>query len=145
MDEEKPPSSRVLRAINNVRRRLLGDEMSVQFKILGQTPKSGKALCVTCKRAKIIKGQRFEELILCHIFNGSGTTGSRGGVVPFRVAECSEYHPMNRPWLHEMEDMAWIIEARKRGPAGFEASPEDESIMEVVVTKPDKSNMPYDE
>lgn len=116
--------------------------MSVQFKILGQTPSSGKALCLTCKRAKVIRGQRFEELILCGVFSDV-ITRSGGGIVPFRVAECSEYHPVNRPWLSEMEQMAWIIQARKKGPAGFEG-PDDDSIMEVIVTRPDKNSDSYE-
>jgi hypothetical protein len=44
---------------------------------------------------------------------------------------------MNVPWLHEMEQMAWKIEARKRGPVGFTEGQLAE--MEVVVTPPRKS------
>lgn len=41
-----------------------------------------------------------------------------------------------------MEDMAWKIEARKRGPAGFGEAVKDDS-MEVIITPPRKdSNVP---
>ena len=59
--------------------------------------------------------------------------------VPFRVAECASYHPTNMPWLHEMEQIAWKIEARKRGTVGFEP---DRSEMEIIITPPSKDDGP---
>ncbi len=59
-------------------------------------------------------------------------------MIKFKVAECSEYHPMNVPYLHEMKDIAWKIEARKRGPTGFGADAVKEGEMEVIVTPPKK-------
>jgi hypothetical protein len=98
----------------------------LQFKIHGSTPVGGKSLCVTCKFAKIVKGQNCQELTYCEaIFENRP--------VPFRIAECSRYHPSNMPWLHEMEQMAWKIEARRKGPAGF-SDPQGE--MEVIITAP---------
>jgi hypothetical protein len=47
------------------------------------------------------------------------------------------YHPTNVPWLHEMEQMAWKIEARKRGPSGF--SQPAESEMVVVISPPNNT------
>lgn len=101
--------------------------MALQIKIHGATPKSTKTLCITCKNASIIKGQNCEEMVKCgsNLFEG---------FVPFRIAECSQYHPSNMPWLHEMEQMAWKIEARRRGPVGFEKT--DDGQMEIVIVKP---------
>lgn len=119
--------------------------MSVQFKIVGGTPKLGKSLCATCKHAVHAKGQNMEEVIRCR--GGVFSAGGDGpGFVPFRIAECSEYHPMNMPYLYEMKEIAWNIEARKRGQAGFQPNPDnpDEKIQ-VVVTKPKHSHDPLDD
>jgi hypothetical protein len=107
----------------------------LQIKIHGATPKGGKSICHSCKKATVIKGQNCQEVILCGLFDG-------GGRVPFKVAECGGYHPVNMPWLHEMEDMAWKIEARRRGPVGFNDPTARESEMEVVVVRPRNSNVP---
>jgi len=99
--------------------------VALQIKIQGETPKSGKSLCHTCKYSSIVVGQNCEELIVCqHVFEGR---------VTFKVARCGEYHPSNMPWKHEMEDMAWKIEARKRGQKGFQPDGPD---LQVVVTPP---------
>ena len=114
--------------------------MSVRLHILDATPKSGKTICLTCKRSTIVKGQNCEEVVLCAgPFSGNGSYGT----VPFRVSSCGSYHPMNTPWLHEMKDIAWNIEARKRGPAGF-TPPEGEDVMEVVIKKPREKYDPID-
>jgi hypothetical protein len=109
----------------------------IQITIHGATPKSGPSLCKTCKHAKSVKGQNCQEIVLCHMFSPYGGLGR----VPFRVAECVTYHPSNVPWLREMEEMAWKIEARKRGPVGFEP---DKCDMEIVITKPKSSGPPED-
>lgn len=111
----------------------------IQIKVHGETPRGGKSICHTCKNAKIVKGQNCEEYIACGAYEMFKATGGR---VPFKVAECSKYHPVNMPWLHEMEEMAWIVEARKRGPAGFgEAVAEGQ--MEVIVRRPhDREDTP---
>jgi len=112
----------------------------LQIKIHGATPKGGKSLCLTCKRAAVVKGQNCQEIIFC--LNGPFREKGR---IPFKVAECGSYHPVNVPWLHEMEDMAWKIEARKRGPAGFnDPTARGEGEMEIVVTRPQTSNCPTD-
>jgi hypothetical protein len=63
----------------------------------------------------------------------------KNDIVPFRVAECGKYHPSTMPYLHEMEAMAWKIEARKRGPAGF-GDAVTSTEMEIVVTPPRKDD-----
>jgi hypothetical protein len=110
----------------------------MSFKIINGTPKSGKSLCLTCKHGKVVKGQECQEVLFCSsVFSKNYSYG----YVPFRISECAEYHPSNMPWLHEMENMAWKIEARKRGPVGFEP---DRCEMEIVITKPTSSNLPED-
>lgn len=103
----------------------------MKFKINGATPKGGKTICLSCKQAQIVKSQNCQELIACK----AGIFYASSGIVPWKVAECSSYHPTNVPWLHEMEQIAWKVEARKRGPSGFQV-PEGEDVMEVVISKP---------
>jgi hypothetical protein len=96
----------------------------------GETPKTGKPLCKSCKHASFVRSQTGVERTVCdtHLFNASKH------IVTFPVYSCTAYHPSNVPWLNEMEDMAWIVEARKRGPAGFQQPGEGE--MEIVINKP---------
>jgi hypothetical protein len=108
----------------------------IEIKISGGTPRSGKPLCLTCKRGTHVTGQNCEERIIC----GADIFNSTNGVVTMRVSSCGSYDPSNVPWLHEMEQMAWKIEARKRGPKGFE-NPDGE-LMEVVIKKPQHNAMP---
>lgn len=110
----------------------------LQIKIHGATPKGGKSICLTCKKGTVVKGQNCQEVVFCGLFSESN-----GGRVPFKVSECANYHPINIPWLHEMEEMAWKIEARRRGPAGFN-DPAQRGEMEVVVTRPRNSSLPPD-
>lgn len=114
--------------------------MALSIKIHGETPKSGKAICHSCKHASVVIGQNCEERIICGEYGLWNPHGP--GIVRFRVASCGAYHPTNQAWLHEMKEMAWKIEARKRGPAGFGEAVKDES-MEVIITPPSKdSNVP---
>lgn len=111
------------------------------FKMIGATPKSGKSLCETCKHARFVRGQNLEERIIC----GGGmfvTPEGDQGPVRFKVADCSMYHPANHPFLHEMKQIAWNVEARHRGPVGFEPGQSD---MEVIVTPPKKKHDPLDQ
>lgn len=106
--------------------------MSLQIRVHGGTPKSGKSICHTCKHAKIVRGQNCEERIICSAGLWANSMISAMGVVRFRVAECGSYHPSNMPWKHEMEEMAWMIEARRRGPSGFQSN----EPLEVIITPP---------
>jgi hypothetical protein len=120
--------------------------MALQIKISGGTPKQGKSLCTTCKWAEITRGQNMEEHVECNY----GMFSAYRGRVPFRVAECNVYHPSNMPTLEEMKAIAWNVEARKRGPVGFEKSETtEENEMEVIVTPPKKKGgdmpTPWDE
>lgn len=107
----------------------------LQIKILGQTPKGGRTLCATCKSASRVLGQNCEEIIFCSYFRETKFQG----VVPFKVAECGSYHPTNVPWLHEMEAIAWSVEARRKGPVGF-SDPARDGEMEIVIKKPRSYN-----
>lgn len=102
------------------------------FKILGGTPKTGASLCNSCRHRKYVRTQNGKEVTRCNAFMFGEYVP-----VPFPVYECSAHHPTNMPFLHEMEEIAWVIEARRRGPKGFaDGVPIEEGEMEVVVRKP---------
>lgn len=103
--------------------------MGLQIKILGATPTSGRSLCMTCKHASVIMGQNCEERVICKAHE----LWLPDHTVKFKVASCGGFHPANMPWKYEMEDMAWIVEARKRGPTGFKNG---DGEMEVVIRGP---------
>lgn len=114
------------------------------FKILGGTPKSGRSLCLSCANMARRIGQNLQDQIFCSSYNFE--TGNGSSIVPFRVSECTEYRPFNQASIKDMNDIAWIIEPRKKGPAGFvdgaikkEGEEEDESQMEIVITPPSKT------
>lgn len=90
----------------------------MSFKIVGEhTPNhSVKSLCVTCRHAQIVKGQRADESItLC-----GGGKGMESWRVRMHVSSCTDYDDKSRPPLWEMEKIAWrfsVDRASKR--AGF--------------------------
>lgn len=100
--------------------------MSISFSMAGSTAKSGPSLCRTCKFAQTVTGQNGEEIIKCDSFSK---------FLNFRVATCSVYHPSNMPWKYEMEEIAWLVEARKRGPVGFKPGDPE---MEYVIVPPNR-------
>jgi hypothetical protein len=102
----------------------------LSIKISGATPIGGQPICHSCKNCNRVIGQNREEILVCE----GGIFRSTSGRVTMRVATCGAYHPSNVPWLHEMEAMAWKVEARKRGPAGF--SQPEENEMEVIISPP---------
>jgi len=104
----------------------------LHIKISGETPCGGTTICRGCKHASVLIGQNCEERIIC----GANMFPNSRGVVTFKVAQCGSFHPVNMPWKHEMEEMAWIVQARRRGPAGF-SKPEDNEM--VVTIKPPNS------
>ena len=110
-------------------------KIHMKVKIQDGTPEFGRSLCYTCKNASIVKGQNGELLVHCNAYVFEHLRNR----VPFKVAECGAYLQINTPDRHEMEKIAWIVEARRRGKPGFQI-PAGEDQMEVTITKPKKNN-----
>ena len=86
------------------------------IKVRGGTPADhGETLCDTCRNAKVIRGQRFEEhLVFCR---GLSYPPVR---IAFRVASCSDYEDHREPTYHELFEKAWILRPpTRRRTAGF--------------------------
>jgi len=81
--------------------------------IKGGTPPGGESLCRTCYWAHIQKGFRESEELLHCCF-------SRFRLIPFPVAECTDYCDKTVPSRQEMERIALTIDpSRARRAAGF--------------------------
>lgn len=101
--------------------------MTITLKVKNGTLIEGESLCRTCRYAHIQKGFReSEEAIFCE-----WTTPFR--VVPFKVADCTDYANKLVPSRWELEKMALLINidpARKplgfRNAVGFAAKDEEE-------------------
>lgn len=52
--------------------------------------------------------------------------------IRFPVETCSVYDDKRTPSLYQMEQIAWQIQSRSRGPTGFA----QENIVEVTISPP---------
>lgn len=84
------------------------------IKVKSGTPDHGRNLCLTCKWAIIVQGHAHSDIrVQCREIDFG-----KHDFVPFPVAECSEYELRGALSLHEMKQMAYLIEPRKDG-VGF--------------------------
>ena len=95
-------------------------------KVIGGTPRGTSSLCKTCRFAHNLKGVNMQESTTCQMMNFR--------VVTFPVDTCSRYDDKRMPSLYDMEQIAWIVRSRARGPAGFAG---DEMVVEI-----ERPNMP---
>jgi hypothetical protein len=81
----------------------------VTIRVKGGTAQGTETLCVTCRRAQIVKGFRVsEEKVFCRSF-------LRDRPVQFPVNQCSDYDDKRLPSKHDMEKIAWILLTKKAG------------------------------
>jgi hypothetical protein len=85
----------------------------MRLKIRGGTVEHGQpSLCLTCRYATIVKGQRLrDEIVEC------SRLGER---VRFPVSSCNGYIDRTHPTIREMEDVAWVLRSDPhRNTIGF--------------------------
>jgi hypothetical protein len=92
-------------------------------KVRGGTPKTISPLCLGCRQAFIARGLNREELVYC------------GGIGPpfrvtFPVVECNRFDDKSQPPIYEMQNIAWIVRSRNRGPMGFTEGGRTEIVVE---------------
>lgn len=100
-------------------------------KVLGGTPQGFDAKCVTCRNAHIIRGLNLQSEIYCRAKTTKDTR------VLFPVYECSLYDDKRNPSLYDMEQIAWEVHSRNRGPVGFA---EQVQRTDIVITPPPQRN-----
>jgi len=87
----------------------------MRLKIQGGTANNGEpTLCLTCRYATVVKGRSLnEEIIACSRL-------AEGTRITFPVISCTEYTDRRRAALHEMEEIAWILQSDpKKKTIGF--------------------------
>ena len=81
-------------------------------KVYGGTPVGNESRCDTCAYVRLIKGYAAKErLIICDRFLDPI-------VIPFPVAECSDYADRRLPDIESLEKVALMVEVRGKS-AGF--------------------------
>ena len=97
-------------------------------KVIGGTPLGNRTLCSTCRLAHHIRGINMQEQTIC-----------RGYTNPmpmrFPIETCSIYDDKRVPSLYQMEQIAWAVTSRSRGPVGFGG----EFTHEIHIEPPDRS------
>ena len=80
--------------------------MVMNIKVKGGTAKGDDApLCVACRFAQVVTGDRGQEYTRC---------AELGARVTFKVVTCSEFVSRQHPSLWHMEDIAWILRTDNR-------------------------------
>lgn len=80
----------------------------MQISVKGGTARSDQSpLCVTCRWAKRVEGDRGQEYTRCSQLDAR---------ITFRVVTCSEFVSRQHPSMWHMESIAWILrtDTRKR-------------------------------
>lgn len=96
------------------------------IKVRDGTPKTATSLCVTCRNATIVKGTNLQQLVRCSDLER---------LINFPVADCTGYENKAHPRMYQLEEIAWIVQSRARGPAGFQG---DRTEIEIVPPKKDE-------
>lgn len=102
----------------------------MRIKIRGGTVQHGEeSLCVTCRYATVVRGQRLrDEIVECGQLTGGHSR------VCFPVTSCTGYMSRAHPTLREMEDIAWVLRTDpRRKQIGFVAArdlkPKDRYVL----------------
>ena len=95
----------------------------MKTKVYGGQPTSGRSLCYHCRYCLFIRGSNLQEDIHCHRLERD---------INYSVVECSSYDPKHNPALEQMQQIAWVVETRTRGPWGFKG----EQDTKIVVRPP---------
>jgi hypothetical protein len=87
----------------------------MRVKVRGGTVQHGEpSLCLTCRSATIVKGNRLRDDIL--------ECGRLEARITFPVSHCNRYVNSTHPTVREMEDVAWVLRSDpRRNQIGFVA------------------------
>jgi hypothetical protein len=87
----------------------------MRVKVRGGTVQHGEpSLCLTCRSATIVKGNRLrDDIVEC------GRLEMR---ITFPVSDCNRYVNATHPTIRELEDVAWVLRSDpRRNQIGFVA------------------------
>lgn len=94
-------------------------------KVIGGTPQGSHSLCETCRRSHFIRGINMQSAVYCLMARPPMP-------IKFPVAQCAYYDDKRTPSLYDMQQIAWSVTSRKRGPTGFA----QQSAMDVQIEPP---------
>src|SRR5579864_4680308 len=100
-------------------------------KVHGGTPQSKQSLCLSCRWGLVIRGVNFQEIVACQLPRPTL-------LIKFPVVECSNYDDKRVPSKWDMEQIAWQVHSRNRGPVGFLGDEE----TRIVIEPPGEPNKP---
>ena len=99
-------------------------------KVRNGTRPDGKQLCLTCRKATIMKGAgESQELIYC---------GDISEFLKLRVVECSKYDDKDLPSIHDLRETAWILCTTDKKTIGFVTVSEYRTQYKTHRILPDK-------
>lgn len=111
----------------------VSEQIKARIKVQDGTPRSDeKSLCLRCRNAAIRQGVDLQYKIRCYTFEEN---------VTYAVSKCTAFDDKRQPSLFDMRAVAWNVETRNRGPAGFVPgkNPEDDKAnLTVEITPPKK-------
>lgn len=83
-----------------------------RIKVVGGTPNhSTRSLCLTCRRATVVRGQSLSsEIIRCHALER---------IMDFPVTDCDSYDDRAQPSLWDLKEIAWALVTDRRNRIGF--------------------------
>lgn len=99
-------------------------------KVRGGTPKTTVSACLNCRNAQVVRGMNLQEVIYCRAAGGNQPVR-----VGFPVTECSVFDDKRVPALYQMEEIAWTVQSRNRGPIGFNNG----GGMEITLQPPNQN------
>jgi hypothetical protein len=91
------------------------------IKVHGGTPQGSKSICLTCTNAFVAHTGNLQTVVRCRSLVDDPT-------VPQPVVQCSHYEDKRIPSKYDMEKIAWVIETRNRGAAGFSGAEREVQI-----------------
>ena len=101
----------------------------MRIKIRGGTADHGApSLCLTCRFATVVKGQRLrDEIIECSRLSDHSR-------IAFPVTSCSGYSDRRHASMRDMEDIAWVLRSDpRRNQIGFvpakKLKPQDRYVL----------------
>jgi hypothetical protein len=96
-------------------------------KVYGGTPKTSESICLSCRLSQIVRGTNLQQIVYCNAVHPTARIG-------FPVYECTTYENKSLPSRYEMEQIAWTVQSRNRGPIGFTGG----NLTEITIEPPSK-------
>lgn len=99
-------------------------------KVYDGTPHGNRSICATCRFAQNIRGIQMQQDSFCL------RLGSMPVRIGYPVEQCNGYEDKRTPSIYDMQQIAWSVTSRQRGPVGFQ----DADRNDLSITPPDDAS-----